>query len=49
MFKGGILLKADSAISSTSDKHTTSFFIMAKFHLKQFHVSRKEFRETHAM
>ena len=36
--KGWILLKADSAISSASDKHTTSFFIMVKFRLKQFHV-----------
>ncbi|KAK2562720.1 hypothetical protein P5673_014429 [Acropora cervicornis] len=36
---GGILLKAESAISSTSDKHTTSFFIMVKFHWKKFHMS----------
>ena len=38
MFKSGILFKADSAISSASDKHTTSFLTIAKFHLKQFHV-----------
>ena len=38
MFMSGILFQADSAISVTSEKHTTSFFIMAKFHLKQFHV-----------